>query len=30
MIEALQEDIKNQEYQEEIQAWNVVIGDGIE
>lgn len=28
-IEALQEDIKNQEYQEEIQAWNAVIGDGI-
>ncbi|MGI0480269.1 CopG family transcriptional regulator [Geminocystis sp. CENA526] len=28
MIEALQEDIKNQEYQEEIQAWNTVIGDG--
>lgn len=29
-IEALQEDIKNQEYQEEILAWNAVIGDGVE
>lgn len=29
-IEALQEDIKNQEYQEEILAWNGVIGDGVE
>lgn len=30
MIEALQEDIKNKEYQEEIEVWNAVIGDGVE
>jgi len=30
IIEALQEDIKNKEYQEEIEAWNAVIGDGVE
>lgn len=30
MIEALQEDIKNKEYQEEIEAWNALIGDGVE
>jgi Arc/MetJ-type ribon-helix-helix transcriptional regulator len=30
MIAALKEDTDNPEYQEEMAAWDVVVGDGIE